>query len=151
MNRTRSDSRYLELESSTHCNGHEARPRGASPYALKLIHHAQQKVPLSFCLPSPLPASPLPSQCSPFLSSDRYSYYSYHLLEFRVRSAPKVNRLHSRIVEYLWTPSGIFNRCIFIIDIDYSLNIRDHRTDIVLIRKRNWFQRNYQATFASSK
>lgn len=24
MNRTRSDSRYLELESSTHCNGHEA-------------------------------------------------------------------------------------------------------------------------------
>lgn len=55
MNRTRSDSRYLELESSTHCNSHEA--ESGSPYALKLIHHAQQKVPFSFCLPSSSPSS----------------------------------------------------------------------------------------------
>jgi len=32
------------------------------PYALKLIHHAQQKVSLSFCLPRP--SSPLPASSS---------------------------------------------------------------------------------------
>lgn len=53
MNRTRSDSRYLELESSTHCNGHEAESARLS-ICLKTNTSRTTESP-SFFLPSRLP------------------------------------------------------------------------------------------------
>lgn len=111
MNRTRSDSRYLELESSTHCNGHEAESARGSPYALKLIHHAQQKVPLSFCLP----VSSFPRLFFPMLPFSLFRSLLLLLVSSSRVSRPvrtKSNRLHSRIVEYLSMLSEISNCCI---------------------------------------
>lgn len=127
MNRTRSDSRYLELESSTHCNGHEAE---RAAICLKTNTSRTTESP-SFFLPPVSPFRPSPFHCSPFLPSDRCSYYSYHLLEFRVRPALKV----IDFIRGLWNISEYYRRyptaLHLLLDINYLVNIYGYRSYLV--------------------
>lgn len=70
MNRTRSDSRYLELESSsTHCNGHG----GSGRFSVCVETNTSR--------PDSLFLSLSPSHPSPFfLPCNRCSYFTVHLL-----------------------------------------------------------------------
>lgn len=70
MNRTRSDSRYLELESSsTHCNGHG----GSGRFSVCVETNTSRPDCLSLSLSSSHP-SPF------FLPCNRCSYFTVHLL-----------------------------------------------------------------------
>ena len=129
MNRTRSDSRYLELESSTHCNGYEAESARLS-ICLKTNTSRTTESPSFFLSPVSLsrylffPMLPFSLFRSLFLLLVSY------LLVFRVRSVLKV----IDFIRELWNISGYqkYSSMYYIyllLTLSFKICIYDYCTD----------------------